>query len=273
MGGKRVTIEGDLPPLVTYWDGPLSWLEHLCAASMRAAGHRLVVYSHNPQPLADAGLADEVRDARELVPEDHVANRYREVRQFQHFADVFRLELLTAGLGIWVDLDCLLLRPIARGDGYLFGKVNERTLNNAVLLLPRDSAMLADYRAGINAVPFRMPWSTFQRRWKREFDILRGRPLPPPTARTNIGPRALSYYARKHKVFGKARPQAVYYPILSAEAQMLVDPDDRAARAKITAQSEVVHTWHGNLKFIGALAAPPPAGSYLAQAQRTFGLT
>jgi hypothetical protein len=33
-------------PLVSYWDGPLSWLERLCAASMAAARHNLIVYTY-----------------------------------------------------------------------------------------------------------------------------------------------------------------------------------------------------------------------------------
>jgi hypothetical protein len=140
-------------------------------------------------------------------------------------------------------------------------------------MLPKDSTLLADYYAGITAEPFRMPWSTPQRRLRRNLAILFGEPLPDPKARTNIGPRALTYYARKHKMIGAAQPQAVFYPVGSREAQVLVDADDREARRLITPATQVVHTWHGNLRHIDALAAPPPPSSYLGQACARFGVT
>lgn len=263
----------DLARLVSYWDGPLSWLERLCAASMKAAGHRLIVYSHDPDAVRAAGLDAEIRDGREVLGESHHANRYREAGAFHHFADVFRLELLRQGKGVWVDLDCLLLQPLMTGDGYLFGRINESLLNNAVLMLPQGSALLDDYFAGITAVPFRMPWSTPQRRIKRTFEILTGQPLPAPTARTNIGPRALTYYAKRANKFDRAKAPDVFYPVLSQEAGFLVRADDRAAHALITENSQVVHTWHGNLRDLEALATLPPASSYLGQACARFGMT
>jgi hypothetical protein len=240
---------------------------------MAAAGHRLIVYSYDPNAVAAAGLQAELRDARELLGEEHQANRYRKAGVFHHFADVFRLELLRQGLGVWVDLDCLLLKTLDVGDGYLFGRINQDTLNNAVLMLPAGSAMLEDYFAGVTAVPFRMPWSTPQRRWRRELDILMGHPLPSPTARTNIGPRALTYYAKKHQMFGKARPPPAFYPVLSGEAQILIEADDREANRLIGEDSLVVHTWHGNLRDLHALAQTPAPSSYLGQACARFGVT
>lgn len=241
---------------------------------MRETGHQVIVYSYDPDALRRAGLeAHEIRDGRDLLGEDHPANRYRQAGVFHHFADVFRLELLRQGKGIWVDLDCLMLKPIAPREGYLFGRFNDQWLNNAVLILPQDSAVLADYFAGITAVPFRMPWSTPQRRLRRNLAILFGEPLPDPRARTNIGPRALTYYVKRHGLFGRAEAPAVFYPVQSAQAQVLIDADDRPAQALVSGETAVVHTWHGNLRHLDALREPPPPSSYLGQAWSRLRMT
>ena len=261
-------------PLVSYWDGPVKWLERLCVRSMREAGHPVILFGHDVAALEREGLgASEIHDAREILAEDHPANRYRQAGAFQHFADVFRLELLRQGRGVWTDMDCLMLKPIAPKEGYLFGRFNGDTLNNAVLMLPRGSAVLEAYYAGITAVPFRMPWSTPQRRLRRNLAILMGEPLPDPRSRTNIGPRALTYYVKRHGLFERAEPPPVFYPVLSAQAQVLVDNDDRAAQRLIGDQAQVVHTWHGNLRHIGALSQLPPPTSYLGQAWTRLGMS
>jgi hypothetical protein len=249
-------------------------LERLCVRSMREAGHDITVYSTDPEALLREGLgATQIHPAGDVIADDHSAHRYRQARAFHHFADVFRLELVRQDKGVWVDLDCLMLKAITPKDDYLFGRFNAEWLNNAVLMMPKDSAMLADYYAGITAVPFRMPWSTPQRRLRRNLAILLGEALPDPKARTNIGPRALTYYAKKHGLFGRAEPPPVFYPVQSAEARVLVEADDRAAQALVTEATAVVHTWHGNLRHHHALAQPPPPSSYLGQAWARLGMT
>ena len=65
-------------PLVSYWDGPVKWLERLCVRSMREAGHPVILFGHDVAALEREGLgASEIHDAREILAEDHPANRYR----------------------------------------------------------------------------------------------------------------------------------------------------------------------------------------------------
>jgi hypothetical protein len=261
-------------PLVSYWEGPISWLERLCVRSMREAGHPVIVYSYDAETLWREGLgATEIRHADEVMDETHPANRYRRARRYDHFADVFRLELLRQDRGVWTDLDCLVLKPLRPREGFLFGRFNADWLNNAILMLPNNSAVLTDYYAGITAVPLRLPWSTPQRRVRRNLAALFGSPLPDPAARTNIGPRALTYYVKQHGLFERACPPAAFYPVQSAQAGVLVDSDDGAARRLIGEETEVVHAWHGNLRDLGALGAPPAASSYLGQARTRLGVT
>jgi len=160
-------------PLVSYWDGPVKWLERLCVRSMRDAGHPVILFGHDVAALEREGLgASEIHDAREILADDHPANRYREAGAFQHFADVFRLELLRRGRGVWTDMDCLMLKPIAPKEGYLFGRFNGDTLNNAVLMLPQGSAVLDAYEAAPDVMRRRLYLDTVEGVMSRAHKVL-----------------------------------------------------------------------------------------------------
>lgn len=252
--------------LASYWEGPVSWMERLCARSMRKAGHPLTVYSYLPDALLGQGLDADIADARDVVPEHHPINRYRAVGRFALMSNLFRLELQRQGRGIWVDLDCLFLKPLVPVSPYTFGRVFGMKLNGAVLGLPAGAPMVEDYMSAITAVPLRTPWATLRRRIWRDLEIMAGYPMPPPAVQTNIGPRALTYFARKHGVLSHAVARDVFYPVGTTDAHILVDADDRKARAAITERTVVVHLWHGQLKKVDLLKATPPKSSLAGRA-------
>src|SRR5690606_18370024 len=105
--------------------------------------------------------------------------------------------VFTCNARIWVDLDCLMLKPTMPESEHVFGFLSKK-LNNAVLRLPADSPIIDDYIQTVTADPLRTPWSTFRRRAMREIEIVFGRSQPRASVRTNIGPRALTYFAKKH---------------------------------------------------------------------------
>ena len=56
----------NLPTIVSFWHGPMSWLEALSIASFRRQGHRVEVYSYDPvEGLPEGAIA---RDAAEVLP-------------------------------------------------------------------------------------------------------------------------------------------------------------------------------------------------------------
>jgi hypothetical protein len=241
-------------------------MERLCVRSMRRAGHPVTIYSYLPDDLAGQGLDAEIADARDIVPEHHPINRYRSVGRFALMSNLFRLELQRQSRGIWVDLDCLFLKPLVPASPYVFGRVVGMKLNGAVLGLPAGVPMVEDYMSSITAVPLRTPWATFRRRVWRDLEILAGYPMPPPAVQTNIGPRALTYFAQKHNVLQHAVAREVFYPIGTTDAHILVEPDDRKARAAITDKTVIVHLWHGQLKKVDLLKPLPPRSSFVGQA-------
>jgi hypothetical protein len=233
---------------------------------MRAAGHTLTIYTYDPEALHKCGLHDDIRDAREIINEADPSFRYFTGRRFTLFSNIMRLQMQRQSRGIWVDLDCYMVRPLRPTSKYVFGYSKKGRLNGAVLQLPAGVPMVEDYYTGITANPLRVPWATLRRIIYREMEILVGRALPSTTIRTNIGPRALSYYAKKHGLMDHALPITAFYPVASRDAGVLADPDDREARASISEDTIIVHFWQGKMKRLGLLNERPAATSFIGQA-------
>ncbi len=251
--------------IFSYWDGPVSWLERLSVASILAHGHSLTVYSYYPEELAKLDLHSDIRDAREIIPESDNSYRYIPAKRYTLFTNIFRLVGQMQSIGLWVDLDCIFLKPCELEDDYVFGWLSDVKLNGAVLKLPADAAMTKDYYSGISADPLRTPWSTLRRRLYREFEIRIGRTEPSLTTRTNIGPRALTYYATRHDKMSCAQDKAVFYPLRSGEAPHLTTPDDSFAKKSVTEKTILMHAWQGRLKRENCLEGRPVVSSYLGQ--------
>lgn len=118
----------------------------------------------------------------------------------------------------------MFLKPLAPATPYVFGRVYGDKLNGAILGLPAGDPMVDDYMNAINAVPLRTPWATMRRRLWRDLEILAGYPMPPPAVQTNIGPRALTYFAKMHGILSHAVARDVFYPIGTNDPHMPVPP-------------------------------------------------
>lgn len=255
----------------TYWDGPVSWLGRACVASMQDVGHQVTIFTADPPALKDAGFGAPLADVRDALPDTSIAYRYREKGLFSYFADIARLALLKRQAGVWTDADCLFLSPLRDKTEYIMGGTGDGKVNNAVLLMPHDSPVLHDYLQAITAYPMKMPWATLRRRIQRYLASFRSG--EPQITHNSIGPRALTYYVRKHRLQGFVSPPQRFYPVSPSEVACLVDPDDRTARAKIElGETLIVHAWHNSLRVRRALESPPPATSFLGQQCRRLGI-
>ena len=97
--------------LNSLWVGDqLGILEQLCIRSALAAGHPFHLYSYEPSKLRGVPDGVEVRDAAEVMPRERMI-AYAECNSYALGANFWRYELLGLGLGYWVDLDVLMLRP------------------------------------------------------------------------------------------------------------------------------------------------------------------
>src|SRR3546814_16582413 len=69
---------------------------------------------------------------------------YRDSGSVALGANLWRIELLAKGLGCWVDMDFIFLRPVTAATPYLFGLEPEGWINNAVFHAPAASALVVD---------------------------------------------------------------------------------------------------------------------------------
>jgi hypothetical protein len=198
-------------------------------------------------------------DVREVMDAHPMADLYRRRGNHAFYADYLRLMLMQQARGTWADADCIFRRPlasIAGEDDYVFGWLNPKRINNAVLHIPARSDLLRFYLEALNRVPIRAPWATGHIRVKRELEILVGKTIPFDPDRLAIGPRALTYFIRRLGLENRASPREAFYPLGDDEAHLLTDPDDRPATALIGPETIAVHAWRGKLWSIGQSARP-----------------
>jgi hypothetical protein len=260
--------------LLSFWEGPVTWVERLCVASMLRHGHELTIYTFDPEALSGYNLGAEIRNVREVVPEKHIAHRYHAAGESSHFSDLFRLELQLQGRGVWTDLDCYLIKPLVPPSEYVFGLASPGKVNGAVLRLPSECPMIRDYAAAVTADPFRMPWASFKRRLRREIEIAMGQSQPHPSSvGGSLGPRALTYFVKKHNLLKHAMPREAFYPLAVEEAPLLVNPDPSRVAAKLTERTVIIHLWRSQIAHLGLVSRRPPATSYLGTACARLGVS
>lgn len=257
--------------LVSFWGGKVTWCEIVCIRSMLAQGYDLTVYTYDDRDMGEISNLVKVADAAEIIDQNHPIIRFMRAGIFQTFSDFFRLELQRQQKGAWVDLDCLFLRRFDFSADYVFGATPDGKLNNAVLKLPAGSPMLDDYMASILADPLRIPWATWRRRLWRHVDIARGNGEPDIAFQLSIGPRALTYFAKKHDKMSLAQPNGVFYPIPAGKAGLYVADNPSAANALIDTQSAILHLWRGWLNDHGALNQLPPKTSVVGKVLHDMG--
>jgi hypothetical protein len=201
-------------------------------------GHKTVLHAYDPPSDLPNGV--ELADARALMPESRIV-RYDKSGSPALFANLFRYQLLRAGLGLYVDCDMYCVRPIQDAD-YIFGWQDEWTICNAVLKLPPDSPILTklcNLKDG-----FIPPWIGRRETLKLRFRELIGGPRLLGQMRWGTtGPKAVTWYAKQDGLASHAAPTDVFYPIAKSHIHLLLDPDLRLDEL-ITPRTQAVHLWN-----------------------------
>lgn len=258
--------------LVTFnslWVGPrLNYLERLCLASAAAAGHPFVLWSYEPDQLAGVPDGTDLRDAAEVMPRERLL-RYRDTGSVALGANLWRIELLAKGLGCWVDMDFIFLRPLAFDTPYCFGWEYEDWINNAVLLAPAGSPMVADLQS-IPQPNRRPPWFGPRRSlafwWQR---LRQGRIELEDYPWGTFSAGLVTHVVKRNRLERYAQPADVFYPVRWKDAHLLYEPAE-VVEAMVTERTCAVHMWHSRLE--GLRDRPPPPGSYIAKMCERFGI-
>lgn len=250
----------------TLWiGGALSWMEQLCLKSFVDQGQTITLFSYEDIPNVPEGVIR--RDGREILDTDDFI-KYQRKDSFALFADLFRIHMIHRCPGmIWVDTDVYCHRPMEYRGEYVMGfeLPDVKRVNNAVLGLPADSAILAemiDFMADRHAIPpFLKPG--VQEEYKKAAEA--GTPVHVSQQPWGVwGPLMLTHFVHKHRLLGKVQPMAAFYPIpFPDRLKFLRRP--AVVKALLTEDTTALHLWASNKRELGLRhEGVPPQGSYLA---------
>lgn len=254
-----------LPTIISFWHGPMSWLEALSITSFRRQGHKVEVYSYDPIPhLPEGAIAC---DAASVLPRDQLVF-YKGRGTPGVFSDHFRMMALRQSRGVYADLDVYCVRPIARPSQYLMAYERTGSVNGAVLYMPPDAPLLDDL-LGIFTQPERKLFESHLPPLRRiEVAVRRmfGERVSPQDMQYGAtGPMALTYHVRKRNLTGHVLPSEIFYPIPYEGIPALMQPGS-SIDPSITPDTLAVHLWRSQLTRRGRAEMPmPPPGSAMAE--------
>ena len=260
-----------LPDIVTFWHGRLDRLRQVCLRSQVAAGHKVTLYSFDPIP----GLPDGVGNAEaEAILPEAFSERLRPAQPdgswrdwtLLQFSDFFRMRLMAARAGLWLDADVLLLRTIELDPAKpYFAWERRRQLGNSVLYLPGDDAIVAAYTRLLASDDLEPDWLSVSHRLLLALRPLIGRSGRAADLRVAIyGPASLTALARRHGELQYALPKRSFYAV-HAEPKRFFQPSDFSA---LITDPAVIGL---HLSPKGRSKQPPVPGSLYAWAIERFG--
>jgi hypothetical protein len=209
-------------------EGPLSYLEQLCAVSFRDAGHHVKLYTYGKVTHIPDGI--EVTDANEVLPQTNFLTHERTGSPALH-SDLFRYHLL-AGTErtIWADTDAYCARAFETPNGHFYGWESDKHINGGVLGLPQDSdtlGALMDFTSDEFAIP---EW--YSDEYKRELEdaAAQGHPVHAGEQPWGVwGPHALTHFLHKTGEVKYALPRHALYPFSFKDRRKMLrsDVDER----------------------------------------------
>ncbi|WP_323008031.1 hypothetical protein [Pseudorhodobacter sp.] len=250
----------------TVWiGGSLSWMEQLCLKSFVDQGQKITLFSYADIPNVPEGVI--CRDGRDILDTDDFI-KYEKKDSFALFADYFRIHMIAQNPGmIWVDTDVYCHRPMAYDSDYVLGfeLPGEHRVNNAVLGLPADCAMLADmldFMQDRHAVP---PFLKQSLQEEYRAAAAAGAPVHVSQQPWGVwGPLMVTHFAHKHQILDKVQPLDAFYPITFPDRLKFLRPAGKLEKL-LSPRTTALHLWASNKRELGRRhGGVPPEGSYLA---------
>jgi hypothetical protein len=260
-----------LPDIVTFWHGPMDALRQTCLRSQLAAGHKVTVYSFDTIPGLPAGIAN--ADAEAILP--HAFSErlrpplpdgsWRDWTTLQ-FSDFFRMKLMAKGLGLWLDADVLLLKPVEIDPAKpYFAWERPRQLGNSVIYLPAEHGIVAAFEELMEQEELTPNWLSLRHRITFAMRRLRGGSNRLSDIRVAIfGPAALTALARRTGELRYALPKQSFYAV-HAEPKLFFDPSSHLG---LVTNPEIIGL---HISPKGRGGEKPIPGSLYAWAAERFG--
>ena len=251
----------------TLWiGGTLSWMEQLCLKSFVDKGQKITLFSY--QDIANVPKGVIRRDGREIIDTDDFI-KYEKKDSFALFADYFRIHMIQQNPGmIWVDTDVYCHQPMTYDSDYVLGfeLPGERRVNNAVLGLPADSAILADMLSFMQdryAIP---PFVKPKLQEDYRAATAKGEAVHVSAQPWGVwGPLMLTHFAHKHNILPQVQPLSAFYPITFPDRTKFLRRTS-LVEGFLTPQTTALHLWASNKRELGLRhGGLAPSGSYLAE--------
>jgi hypothetical protein len=260
-----------LPDIVTFWHGPLDPLRLTCLRSQVAAGHKVTVYSFEPLGRLPYGVGN--AEAEAILPHSFAEKlratgpdgAWRDWTILQ-FSDFFRMRLMAENVGLWLDADVLLQKPVEVDPAKpYFAWERPRQLGNSVLYLPSTDPIVAAFQRLMAQQELTPDWLALRHRLTFALRRLRGGSQRLSDIRVAIfGPAALTALARRAGELHYALPKKSFYAV-HAEPRLFFEPSDFSA---LTGDPEILG-FHISPKGRGNEL--PITGSLYAWAAERFG--
>lgn len=206
-----------------WMEGPLSFLEQLCVASFRDAGHHVVLYHYGEVTGVPEGI--EMADAETILPRTNFLAHERTGSPALH-SDLFRYHMLDkTGDMIWADTDAYCVKRFETPNGHFYGWESKHHVNGGVLGLPRDSETLRELLE-FTTDEFAIPdW--FDKETKAKYVAAReaGNPIHCSEMPWGVwGPHAVTHFLAKTGEIRFALPRRGLYPFSFKERLKMLKP-------------------------------------------------
>ncbi|MBV9560932.1 MAG: hypothetical protein JOY90_10815 [Bradyrhizobium sp.] len=259
-----------LPEIVTFWHGPLDRLRQTCLRSQLVAGHKVTVYSFDVIPDLPDGVGN--AEAEAILPHAF-AERLRPAEPdgswrdwtILQFSDFFRMRLMAARAGLWLDADVLLLKPVEIDPARpYFAWERRHLLGNSVLYLPPKDPIVTAFEKLMTQDELTPDWLALRHRLTFALHRLRGSRRVSDIRIALYGPAALTALAARFGELGHALPKPSFYAV-HAEPKRFFEPSDFSALLEDPAVIGLHISGKGRSK------QPPIPGSLFAWAAERFG--
>lgn len=224
-------------------EGPLSYVEQLCAKSFLDAGHDVTLYHYGPVDRVPQGVNVEHGDS--ILRRDGFIQHNR-TGSMALFSDVFRYHLLTQkDRTIWADTDAYCVKPFQTESGHFYGWESRHHINGGVLGLPQDSLALANLlEMTRNEYPI-PEWYSDDAKAKLQALHDAGEPVHVGDMPWGTwGPHAITHHLRATGEDRHAFPREVLYPIpFDMRRRMVKAVKHNSASTYLTPRTLSIHLY------------------------------
>lgn len=246
-------------------DGNLTFLEQLCAASFRDAGHHVKLYTYGEVPNVPDGI--EICDANDILPREGTLTHERTGSPALH-SDLWRYKLLEKHDDvIWADTDAYCVKRFKSPNGHFYGWESTTHINGGVLALPQDSETLGALLE-LTSDEFGIPeWYGKAHRAELEAARDAGNPVHAGELRWGVwGPHAITHYLKKTGEVRYALPPESLYPFGYKDRLLMLRPDYDMS-SHVTDNTYSIHFYGRRMRraLIKTGDGLPPKGSVLDQ--------